>query len=98
MAPRIRAEIDRIVITIATQRVAVSWQLIPLLASDFARLAANAERGISQESHRPQAGATTGSINRLVGHGNRLPNQRLTAYQGAVLIRSGKWEGGIILD
>jgi hypothetical protein len=49
--PGVRAEADGVVIGHAGQVQAVLGDVVPLLAGDLARLAADADRGIGEEAH-----------------------------------------------
>src|ERR1019366_1719443 len=63
MAPGRGAEGRSVVIGAATaERRPVGGQVVPLLAGDLARLAADAYRRVGEEPHAPGAGAADGDL------------------------------------
>src|SRR5215208_7714698 len=50
MAPAVRSQLDRVVVGHAGEAVGVGRNLVPLLAGDLARLAADADRGVGEEA------------------------------------------------
>ncbi len=49
----VRAEVTGVVVAVAGEFEPVDGKLVPLLARDLARLAADAERGVGEEPHDP---------------------------------------------
>jgi hypothetical protein len=49
MPPRRRGKFSRIVVTVACKRIAIGGQLVPLLAGNFAGLAANADCSVGKK-------------------------------------------------
>src|SRR5690606_11558984 len=66
MPPGRATEVARVVVAVASEPELVHRQLVPLLAGDLAGLAADAQRRVGQEAHRPWPGAGRTRPARLV--------------------------------